>query len=219
MGWYDRNPERWRTEREVARKLLFCARPGVDPRGTAFITGHLSVLSRHGHEYGPFNIRVTYPDRFPDAGLVPSVYLYSHRDRWRNGFDSHIEPDWRLCLFVPGESGIDFAREDSLGELLAVTASFLRKEVIYQRDLAAKVAEGPPAVWPGEARSHGTEGIVEAVRARGSIRVTEPCPCGSGIAYRDCHLSVVQGAHLSGTARPKRPRLGGGNRSRNRRMA
>src|SRR5262249_33080522 len=96
--------------------------------------------------------------------------------------------DWSLCLFVPGESGIDFGRHDSLNDLFAVAQTFLFKEYLYQQALAREAVTGERAVWPGEARSHGLAGIAEAVRAKGWVGRNEPCPCGSGKKFKACCL-------------------------------
>ncbi len=186
VGFARADPSRWRADQAIARNFLSYVKFGQDSVGLAYFRGFLSVRSRHGTEHGPFTIRVIYPPRFPESGVVPSVYLMSHRDRWRTGHDSHIEPDWKLCLFVPGESRIDFRRPDSLAELLATTVIFLRKEVMYQRDLERELAGGPKAIWPGEDRAHGTEGLVQAVRGRGGMKPEEPCICGSGSLFGTC---------------------------------
>lgn len=186
VGFARADPTRWRAERAIARRFVGWVKFGQDSLGRALFRGFLSVLSTHGSEYGPFTIRVVYPPGFPDAGIVPSVYLMSHRDRWRSGHDSHIEPDWKLCLFVPGESGIDFRMPGSLIELLATAAVFLRKEVMYQRALERELSGGPRTAWPGEDRAHGPEGLAQAVRDRGGMGNSEPCICGSGSPFGGC---------------------------------
>ena len=118
----------------------------------------------------------------------PSVYLESHHDRWKNTFNSHIESNWKLCLFVPGESGIVFADPASLKDLFAVIHTFLFKQRIYQRRLAKTYITGGEAEWPGEDRSHGEEGIREAIQAIGSVGRNDPCPCGNGLKYKKCHM-------------------------------
>lgn len=187
------DPVRWRTEQLIARRFVHHVEFGRDRVGRVCFTGFLSVQSKHGSEHGPFTIKIVYPPRFPDAGVVPSVYLMSHRDRWKSGHDSHIEPDWKLCLFIAGESGIDFRRIDSLGELLATTVVFLRKEVMYQRDLERELSGGPRAVWPGEDRAHGTKGLAQAVGERGGVGHKEPCICGSGSLFGDCCSRRIEG--------------------------
>ena len=202
VGFARADPSRWRADQSIARQFLSYVKFGQDSLGMAFFWGFLGVRSKHGTEHGPFTIRVVYPPRFPDAGVVPSVYLMSHRDRWRHGHDSHIEPDWKLCLFVPGEAGIDFRSPESLAALLATTVIFLRKEVIYQRALERELVGGPKAVWPGENRAHGIEGIAQAVRDRGGMRHEEPCICGSGSDYGNCCKQRI-GGRLDGEAGAK----------------
>ncbi|MDP7018823.1 MAG: SEC-C metal-binding domain-containing protein [Pirellulaceae bacterium] len=116
------------------------------------------------------------------------MFLESHRDCWKNSGDSHIESDWRLCLFVPGESGINFADPASLNDLFAVIHTFLFKQRIYQKRLAKTLITGCVAKWPGADRSHGEKGVREAIQAMGGVGRNNPCPCGSGLKYKKCHM-------------------------------
>jgi hypothetical protein len=190
--WYETNPARWQAEQDIARGVLRGFQAGVDGKGRAFLAGEVSLLSDHGHEYGPFGIRIVYPVGFPERGRVPAVYLESHRDQWKNVRDSHIEADWTLCLFVPGESQIDFTRSNSVGDLLACLGTFLLKERLYQQALAREALTGLPARWLGHQRSHGRRGIREAVRDRGRVGRNEACICGSGKKFKNCCLDKME---------------------------
>lgn len=155
---------------------------------SAYIDGSLSVTSAHGHEYGPFDVRVKYPDSFPEPGRTPDVSLRSHRNTWRTGGDSHIEKDWRLCLFVPLEADIDFRDPRSLDSLLAVTRLFLAKQEFYQLALLRHEFLGRAnPVWPGTDRAHGIRGIRDAIAASGPLRANDRCACGSGRKFKRCH--------------------------------
>lgn len=190
MAWYEEDTERWRREQALATKVL--ANPDVEvANGRAQIEGSLELVSEHGHIYDTIRIRIVYPSSFPQRNQPPSVYLVSHRDRWLKGPDGHIEDDWKLCLFVPGESGINFARPDSLNQLLGVIHTFLLKERIYQHRMDQAQSQDQVATWPGPERSHGIEGVREAVRAMGKIGRNAPCPCGSGKKYKHCHLGQL----------------------------
>ena len=103
--------------------------------GQASFTGLFEVYSEHGRLYETVKLRFLYPNTFPARNQPPNVYLLSHRRQWKNVANSHIEPDWKLCLFVPGESGIDFQTETSLNQLFAVITVFFIKQRIYQRRL------------------------------------------------------------------------------------
>jgi SEC-C motif-containing protein len=163
--------------------------PAFRPGRTS--TGIFHVYSQHGHLYEAVKLRFVYPPTFPTRGQPPSVYLESHRGRWEKGSKSHIEPDWRLCLFVPGESGIDFTHPDSLNELFAVLHTYLVKQRVFQRRLVRQRLIGEPAHWPGEERSHGIAGIREAIYTMGKIGRNAPCPCGSGVKYKRCCLDKM----------------------------
>jgi SEC-C motif len=166
---------------------------GIDQDGRAFLRGLVRVLSRHGHEYGAFRVCILYPAKFPERGRLPAVYLESHR-QWQKGGDSHIEPDRKLCLFVPGEADIDWAQVDSSRKLIASLRVFLFKEHRYQKDLAQWNAfhVGQKPQWLGPARAHGIAGIREVVRAQGGWERNAPCPCGSGSKYKRCCLQRVE---------------------------
>lgn len=186
MSWHQAMPERWQRERALASELLTEVDAGVDDTGKAYIRGLFALYSIYGSLYDSVRLRLVYPPTFPSRNQGPSVYLESHQNRWEKGGDSHIENDWRLCLYVPVESGITFASDSSLRDLFAVVHTFLLKERIYQRRLAHAKILGGRAKWPGPDRSHGTEGIREAVREVGGVGRNSPCPCGSGEKFKQC---------------------------------
>ena len=191
MYWYDENPVRWQQEQQLAAAVLDCFEASTDEDGQAFIRGWLKLSSEHGHVYESVELRFVYPQTFPARNQPPSVYLESHHDRWAKGGNSHIESDWKLCLFVPGESGIDFADDDSIKDLLGVVHTFLLKERIYQRRLVRTQLHGGRALWPGADRSHGIQGIREAIQDMGGIGRNDPCPCGSGEKFKKCCINKV----------------------------
>jgi len=191
MQWHEANLERWQQEQAIAATVLEEFSAEIDGNGVAVIRGTFNVVSEHGHVYETVSLRVLYPPAFPEKNQPPSVYLESHHDRWVKGGDSHIEGDWRLCLFVPLESGINFAESTALNDLFAVVHTFLFKQRIYQRRLARSYLDGSHPTWPGEDRSHGIEGIREAVQDHGRIGRNDPCPCGSGKKFKRCHMGKL----------------------------
>lgn len=191
MQWHESNPTRWRREQEIAAILLDECQAGVDGNGCAFFTGTFRLRSAHGHLYDSIQLRFLYPTNFPAGGQPPSIYLESHRDHWEKSGDAHIERDWKLCLFVPGECGIDFRKADSLSELFAILHTYLIKQRIFQRRLMRERITGEPARWPGEERSHGVAGVEEAIRAMGGIGRNDLCPCGSGRKYKRCCMREI----------------------------
>ncbi len=191
MQWHEAMSQRWIQEQSIASTLLEDFESGIDGTGSAFVRGLFNVVSEHGHVYETAKLRITYPPNFPARNQPPSVFLESHRKSWEKGGSSHIEFDWRLCLFVPCESGIDFGEATSLNDLLAVVHTFLFKQRIFQRRLVHSRLDGTKAEWPGEDRSHGLEGIREAVRYAGGIGRNDPCPCGSGKKFKRCHLGKL----------------------------
>jgi hypothetical protein len=193
MQWHEAIPERWRHEKAVAEAVLNRFDARIDGDGRACISGVFDVYSEHGHLYESVELRIVYPPDFPARNQPPSVYLESHRDQWKKGGNSHIESDWKLCLFVPIESGIDFSAEFSLNHLFAIIHTFLFKQRIYQRRLAKTQLNGGIANWPGEDRAHGPEGVREAIREIGRIGRNASCPCGSGVKYKKCCMGKFRG--------------------------
>jgi len=193
VQWHESNPGRWARERTIAAKLLDEFDAGIDEEGGAFFTGVFHVYSQHGHLYESVSLRFVYPATFPRRIQSPSIYLESHWGRREKCGDDHIEQDWRLCLFVPGESGIDFANANSLNDLFAVLHTYLVKQRIFQRRLVRQRLTGVLAHWPGEERSHGLAGVKEAIREMGMIGRNDPCPCGSGEKYKRCCMKRITG--------------------------
>lgn len=191
MPWYEESTSRWQREQQLAAAILDNFEAAIDDDGRACFRGDLDICSEHGHVYESVRLRFVYPPTFPARNQPPSVYLESHRDRWKNGGYSHIESDWKLCLFVPGESRINFAEDESLKKLLGVVHTFLLKERIYQRRLAMAQLRGGIAEWPGPDRSHGLQGIREAIRDMGGVGRNDPCPCGSGKKFKKCCIQKV----------------------------
>lgn len=192
MHWHERLPLRWEAEQRIARQVLKAAKTGVREDGVAFVEGVFEVVSEHGHIFESVTMRIEYPHSFPDGGQTPDVVLLSHRDRWRATADAHIWSDWRLCLFVAGETPVDFRQEDSLNALFGVLRTYLSKQSVYQRHLAREGLGGDRAIWPGEARSHGTTGVAEAVSAMGVVGRNQRCPCGSGRKFKHCCMTKIR---------------------------
>lgn len=125
-------------------------------------------------KYGSANL--TNPNRPPD------VYLISHRETWKNLEDSHIEGDWRLCLFPKGLSYINYSNPDGPLRLLCSVSAFLCRQYIYQK----LIIEDPKASWPGKGFDHGAAGLEQAKRLRKNFDPGSLCFCGSGIELRYC---------------------------------
>ena len=186
MSWHEQRPARWAGDQEIARQLMQEVAVAIDGTGRATITGTYPLTSVHGRVYDHFRLRIVYPENFPERNGHPEVYLESHRDQWQRSRDSHIESSWRLCLFVPLESGINFAKPTSLRDLFGAIHTFLIRERIYQRDWWREDITGAAPVWPGPQRSHGVKGLKEAIDAHGMLGRNDPCVCGSGQKFKLC---------------------------------
>ena len=198
LTWHAKDPARWGMEQELSRRFMKGVESGVASDGGAWIRGIYDLCSKHGHVYDRFVIRIAYPDAFPDHQQHPSFYLESHRQCgngrpcWRTGRDSHLEHDWRMCLCIPYESGIDCTQSVSLVSLFEHLHTFLFRQRLYQRQWAMEELTGQPPKWPGPDRAHGDEGLAEVVREHGAPLPNDPCVCGSGRPYkRCCHRRIA----------------------------
>jgi hypothetical protein len=119
----------------------------------------------------------------------PSIYLESYPANWVVGHEapeSHIEPNGKMCLYVPIESGLDFTKSQESEKLFEHLHIFLLSERFYQRDV---LTSGRKAKWPGPDRAHGMEGVIEALREKCIvIGRNSDCFCGSGRKLKRCHL-------------------------------
>ena len=191
-------PRRWASELSIAHRLLANVETGFDERGRIYIEGWFALYLESGHCLDRLHLRITYPNVFPRRRSHPLVFLLSHRENWHNLYDSHIESDWKLCLYVPLESGLDFERETELERLLEHVSSFLVRQRFYQRDLKLELEGGPKAQWPGLDREHGARGLLRAIKDSGrKLGRNDPCVCGSGEKYKNCCLKLLWGTWLS----------------------
>jgi len=196
IPWHSLNPDRWEAEQAIGRARLQRFSAGFDTNGSAFIRGCLTVVTENGASYGPFTLKVTYPLNFPSRNSVPSVYLESHRLEWKNISDSHIEEDWKLCLFVAARSEIDFGSASSLHDLLNVTSGYLVKQTFFQEDLAAQPHTHIKAKWIGPEYAHGVPGLKQAVGEMDKkLGRNDPCVCGSGKKAKRCHYDAIRSSH------------------------
>lgn len=217
--WYRWMPLRWKTEQDVARRYLTDVETGLDREAQAVIRGTYAWRTKYsGKLRDSFKIRIVYPDDFLPIGpradsrlavpMYPSVFLDSHHDVWQRRVDGHILSGWLLCLFVPGDVEIDFRLPNSLERVFEALHAFLVLQHHYQHDLQREVETGTPAVWPGAQRPHAVEGYSEAVRDRGGMPDQEPCVCGSGYRYGDCHKSAIQSFERKASERDSSTRSG-----------
>jgi hypothetical protein len=197
VKWFDLNPARCAIEISVAQRFLSEVVSSTD-EGIAAIQGTYSLQLNCGHELGKFAIRIVYPEGFPKRSGHPSVYLESYPATWSIGHDapeSHIEPDGRMCLYVPIESGLDFTNPQESEKLFEHLHTFLLSERFYQRDF---LTLGRKAKWPGPDRAHGMKGVIEALREKGIvIGRNSDCFCGSGRKLKRCHLEEYKSFKLT----------------------
>lgn len=181
--FFSNNSDRWHKDRLFFLNLFKDVLFGSE-KGAVWFEGDITVRTPAGREFGPFRVKVCFSNEYYEGLVPPDVYLLSHRNKWLNIENSHIEKDWRLCLFVPLESQINFNDGDSFVKFIERLASFLIDSSNYQQEIKELGLE--KAKWRGRQRSHGLEGVVQVLNEMQSS-IYGPCPCGNGSDYLDCH--------------------------------
>jgi len=174
-----------------------------EPRGRARIVGDLRVPGG-GSIVRDVQIEIRYqgvnPSRLPDT--------YDPVLRFPPSPERHIEPDGRMCLWLPQTAPRDFGTEGGLSRHLNRVREFIVLQFMYEIRCARNLS---PA-WPGAAWDHGVNGHAEWIReqlvglppcdlnifrrdllrGRGATSPDSPCPCRSGRSFRRCHRQFTE---------------------------
>jgi hypothetical protein len=137
------------------------------------------------------SVRIDFERDYPTS--EPIAFETGRRFAWID--DRHIdERTGRCCLWLPPLSRWSVDDPNALRVFLDQLAFFFDRQLIY--DVTGK--------WPGPAWAHGAPGywefVVEslggaaeaewfALAKFGTFSRNEPCPCGGGRKYKQCHLS------------------------------
>jgi len=169
----------------------------ADEDGQVRLEGTITLLAECGvPKLIPVRVEfpLDYPQREPRA--------YDAADRFPHEANRHFYPDGRCCLWLPPETRWKAEDSEGLCHFLEEIAVFFDRQLIYD-------AEGK-GIWPGEQRSHYTAGYIEYIQEllngdkhlldalaptfanRSGTGRNSPCPCGSGIKYKKCHLHIVE---------------------------
>jgi hypothetical protein len=65
---------------------------------------------------------------------------------------------------------------------------------VIAAELRSSLDPGLPAihpVWPGPERAHGFQGLIDVVIEHGGLERDDPCVCGSGRTYGECHYRLL----------------------------
>ena len=164
--------------------------------GAMYLAGIITLGSECGVST-QIAVRVDFPPTYPRQ----EPRAFDTNSRFPHDADHHFYPNGQCCLWLPPESKWDTVDNDALQLFLDEVTIFFDRQLVYE-------ATGE-AVWPGGQRAHGARGYVEFVRdfLGGDQRLlsalsptfanvsgigrNSPCPCGSGIKYKRCHLTAV----------------------------
>lgn len=197
--WFDRDPLAY----DAVRRLLVTKYPTLHLRkvnGEAVVTGTLALYD-NGVAFDRYSLDIRLPKDYP-ASLAT---VYETGGRIPREMDRHVYPSGALCLGVTEELWLTLKGDFSLGTLLDIP---IRNFLIGN----GHIEEGLP--WPAGDRSHGAKGVLEfyqeylgihderkLVRFLYAILLDKhrghwPCPCGSGLILRKCHMDAVRKLNL-----------------------
>lgn len=167
----------------------------VQPDGAMWLVGDFLLETQSG-----------IPHRIPTVIEFPRDYprhepiAHDITSRFQHDADHHFIGD-RACLWLkPVESKWQRNDPDALQTFLDELLIFYFRQLAMEND--------PAGGYPGPARAHGfppayVEVLTERLRIpraairrmrhalAGSVRRSAPCPCGSGMRYRECHRSEI----------------------------
>lgn len=169
-------------------------------RSRCLLDGEIVYGSQSGIQTS-VSVRVVFPDRYPRD----EPRAYDPANRFIHNAHGHFiedrESDGRCCLWLDWDSGWSPSDAGALVAFLDQVALFFHRQLIFEA--------GGRKEWPGPARGHGERGYYDFLIERlgvddeglrpflprleqyGSFPRHGTCPCGSGLAYRDCHLERV----------------------------
>jgi len=200
--WYRADPEayaRLRSEAEDCVPSLRFSERGKE----AVLSGPYPVSDEHGQVIEQFKVELVFADH-PSRSL-PSLREVGGKVPYEPGqgnADRHVNPDGSACLHIEEEWWLQHPEGGlAVQELLrGPIYHWLVGQVMYEAD----------GEWPWEARSHGTDGVLEAyqellgvpdlqaamrcLRAlqRKRLHPRGDCPCGSGQTLEDCCLETFE---------------------------
>lgn len=197
---WDERDGGWRLAQDEER--IAASFPGLayhidEQTNRVLLEGTITLLAECGTAT-PIQLRIAFPDNYPECEPL----VYDAAQRFPHEPDRHFYPDGQLCLWLPPESRWDKRDPDGLCHFLEEVAVFLDQQLTY--DATGK------RTWPGQQRSHGDLGYIEFVQEllagnhqllnalgpifanKSGVTQNDPCPCGSGLKYKLCHLQSVE---------------------------
>lgn len=166
-------------------------------RGCWTLAGDMAFAAASGR-VDRVAVRIELPDDYPHR--EPRAFDVS--GRFVHDADGHFYSTGECCLWLDWESPWNGHDPDALLGFLDHVAVFFHRQLVFEA--------GGRRRWPGPERSHGfagcreyleealgatgaaLQGLLPALEQYGTFRRFGPCPCGSGEAYRGCHLERVE---------------------------
>jgi hypothetical protein len=189
--------QRYEQDRQLLSEMLPAMRHLIhaDGRG-AIAQGSVEVDVGAGC-WETVQIEIVFGRDYPR--MPPRIFETGRR--WRPEDDRHIMDNHEFCLWLKHVDTPSFASIDDLRREILRLLMFLRDQFVY--DDLGKRWPGPQ--WkhhaPAAYAQHLTEALHitdpgmfcrlwPAILGQGPDR-RQPCPCGSGIPYRRCHLPAI----------------------------
>ena len=187
------------------RELLAADHPYLsydldERRLTAVAQGAVPLALPDGR-IDPIEIRIEFGLEYPQR--PPPVF--DAAERWIPDDDRHIPVDHSFCLYLRNVDEPDLSLPSALKLFMLDVICFLEQQLIYDR-----IERFPGPQWPHHRDAYALHIVEELISESqpdelwAAISSTKPprnapCPCGSGVKYKLCHLSLVH--RLEGIAR------------------
>jgi hypothetical protein len=182
--------------------LLAEIQPGLTARldtDAIEITGEFRLSDAEG-VYDRFQIRLQIPQLYP----LSEPKLFETGGRISAGAKRHTNPDGSCCFGIWEKWYFQHPDRSVRALLEGPIKSYFVSQVVYE--LSGK--------WPFGEHAHGYAGLVEAgaelfsctadmnvikrmidAILSGKVIASAQCPCGSGVATKDCHQATIEKLH------------------------
>ncbi len=181
------------------RELLAREHPYLDyhldeAEALAVARGAVPMLLPDG-QVDPIEIEVEFHRRYPTRPPL----VRETGGRFTPDDDRHIVGDANFCLYLREVDEPDLASRHALHVFMLDVVCFLEQQLIYER-----IGRFPGPQWPHKRDAYalyiverlddqpaGVAGrLWEVVRGAQQSR-NAPCPCGCGVKYKKCHLTLA----------------------------
>jgi len=201
--WHRLSPRRLETERLILQSLPYFRfeNETFGDLNEYLVMGVLSFRQPRSGKIEEFQIRVSYPHRFPAVAHA----VFDHEKRFEVCKHGHLFSNCQLCLALPDRKAFSLGTESLTEEVLGASLVWFDKRLLFEANGRIQ--------WPGIDEKHGAEAKVDFILESAGLLQNEavvqwayaayqlailesrfeqierygPCPCGSGRKLKFCH--------------------------------